>query len=144
MTDERNDHYTERQPDLTQPHGTPAQGTQAQGTPAQGTHTPGSAAQAQRRDYTEEFRVSGEAVLSKIKELVHEGNVRRITIKNDDGRTLIEIPLTLGVIGTVLLPVWAAIGAIAALAANLTIAVERTDVGERAASVTDAVEKTAG
>lgn len=74
---------------------------------------------------TEEFKVSGEAVVSKVKELVREGNVRRITIKNEEGRTLIEIPLTIGVIGTVLLPVWAAIGAIAALAANLTIAVER-------------------
>lgn len=74
---------------------------------------------------TEEFRISGEAVVSKIKELVREGNVRRITIKNDEGKTLIEIPLTVGVIGTVLLPVWAAIGAIAALVANLTIAVER-------------------
>src|SRR5690606_14490930 len=84
-----------------------------------------------RRQYTEEFRVSGESVLAKIKELVHEGNVRRITIKNDDGRTLIEIPLTLGVIGTVLLPVWAAIGAIAAMAANLTIAVERTEGAPR-------------
>ncbi len=79
------------------------------------------------RKLKEEFRVSGEAVLAKVKELVREGNVRRITIKNDDGRTLIEIPLTLGVIGTVLLPVWAAIGAIAALAANLTIAVERVE-----------------
>jgi hypothetical protein len=76
-------------------------------------------------DHVEEFRVSGEAVLSKIKELVREGNVRRITIKNEEGRTLIEIPLTIGVIGTVLLPVWAAIGAIAALAANLTLAVDR-------------------
>ncbi|MEJ2667605.1 MAG: DUF4342 domain-containing protein [Deinococcales bacterium] len=75
--------------------------------------------------FTEEFKVSGEAVVSKIKELVREGNVRRITIKNEDGHTLIEIPLTIGVIGTVLLPVWAAIGAIAALVANLTIAVER-------------------
>lgn len=83
--------------------------------------------QEPRRHYTEEFRVSGERVLAKVKELVHEGNVRRITIKNDDGKTLIEIPLTLGVIGTVLLPVWAAIGAIAALAANLTIAVDRVD-----------------
>ncbi|HZW99485.1 MAG TPA: DUF4342 domain-containing protein [Trueperaceae bacterium] len=83
--------------------------------------------QEPRRQYTEEFRVSGERVLAKVKELVHEGNVRRITIKNDDGKTLIEIPLTLGVIGTVLLPVWAAIGAIAALAANLTIAVDRVD-----------------
>jgi hypothetical protein len=78
-----------------------------------------------RTDHVEEFRVSGEAVVSKIKELVREGNVRRITIKNEEGRTLIEIPLTIGVIGTVLLPVWAAIGAIAALAANLTLAVER-------------------
>jgi hypothetical protein len=77
------------------------------------------------KPHTEEFRVSGEAVLAKIKELVREGNVRRITIKNEEGRTLIEIPLTIGVIGTVLLPVWAAIGAIAALAANLTLAVER-------------------
>jgi hypothetical protein len=76
-------------------------------------------------EHVEEFRVSGEAVLSKIKELVREGNVRRITIKNEEGRTLIEIPLTIGVIGTVLLPVWAAIGAIAALAANLTLAVDR-------------------
>lgn len=75
--------------------------------------------------FTEEFKVSGEAVVSKIKELLREGNVRRISIKNDEGRTLIEIPLTLGVIGTLLLPVWAGIGAIAALAANLTIAVER-------------------
>ncbi len=78
------------------------------------------------RTVTEEFRVSGEAVVSKVKELVREGNVRRITIKNDDGKVLIEIPLTIGVIGTVLLPVWAAIGAIAALVANLTISVEKT------------------
>lgn len=74
----------------------------------------------------EEFRISGEAVLAKIKELVREGNVRRIAIKNEEGRTLIEIPLTVGVIGTLLLPVWAAIGSIAALVANLTIAVERS------------------
>ena len=75
--------------------------------------------------HVEEFRVSGEMMVAKVKELVREGNVRRITIKNEEGRTLIEIPLTIGVIGTVLLPVWAAIGAIAALAANLTLAVER-------------------
>lgn len=100
--------------------------------------------QKQGRSYTEEFKVSGEAVLSKVRELVHEGNVRRITIKNDDGKTLIEIPLTLGVIGTVLLPVWAAIGAIAALAANLTIAVERTDAGVKAGSDAGEVEKTSG
>jgi hypothetical protein len=76
---------------------------------------------------TEEFQVKGEAVISKIKEIVHEGNVRRIIIKNEDGKTYVEIPLTIGVIGALLLPVWAAIGAIAALAANLIIVVERED-----------------
>jgi hypothetical protein len=85
-------------------------------------------------DHVEEFRVSGEAVVAKVKELVREGNVRRITIKNEEGRTLIEIPLTIGVIGTILLPVWAAIGAIAALAANLTLAVERRAEGPDAAA----------
>jgi Domain of unknown function (DUF4342) len=77
---------------------------------------------------TQEFKLSCDSVLGKIKELVHEGNVHRVTIKNDDGHTLIEIPLTIGVVGALLLPVWAAIGAIAALAASLTIVVERTDV----------------
>lgn len=75
----------------------------------------------------EEFRVDGDAMVSKIKEILHEGNVRRIIIKNEQGETLIEIPLTLGVVGAVLLPVWAAIGALAALAARFSIIVERTD-----------------
>ncbi len=85
------------------------------------------------RTVTEEFRVSGEAVLAKVKELVREGNVRRITIKNDEGKVLIEIPLTIGVVGAVLLPVWAAISAIAALVANLTISVEKVADADRAA-----------
>lgn len=94
------------------------------------TNAAGATKQTHHGDsFTEEFKVSGEAVVSKIKELVREGNVRRIIIKNEEGSTLIEIPLTIGVIGTVLLPVWAAIGAIAALAANLTIAVERRGAG---------------
>jgi hypothetical protein len=76
----------------------------------------------------EEYQVSGDELIGKVKELVHEGNIRRIIIKNEEGKTLIEIPLTLGVIGAVLLPVWAAIGAIAALAANFTLVVEK--VGE--------------
>jgi hypothetical protein len=75
----------------------------------------------------EEFRVSGEMLLSKIKELVHEGNVRRILVKNDAGQVIAEFPLTAGVVGAILLPIWAAIGAIAALAADLTIVVERRD-----------------
>jgi Flp pilus assembly pilin Flp len=73
----------------------------------------------------EEFKVNGEALLTKVKEILHEGNVRRIIIKDEKGQTLIEVPLTIGVVGVVLLPVWAAIGALAALAAKLTIMVEK-------------------
>src|SRR5690625_7348831 len=68
---------------------------------------------------------TGDRGVETVKKLIREVNVRRITIKNEEGRTLLEIPLTLGVVGTVLLPVWAAIGAVAALVANLTISVER-------------------
>lgn len=75
----------------------------------------------------EELKVTGESLLAEIKRLLHEGNVRRIILKNEEGVTLIEIPLTLGVVGALLFPVWAAIGAIAALAANLTIVVERVE-----------------
>lgn len=76
---------------------------------------------------TEEFIVSGEEVLAKVKELVREGNVRRIAIRNPEGRTIAEFPLTIGVIGAVLLPMWAAIGAVAALVTNCTIVVEREE-----------------
>jgi len=75
----------------------------------------------------EEYQVSGDELIAKVKEIVHEGNIRRISIKNEEGKTLIEIPLTLGVIGAILLPVWAAIGAIAALAANFTLVVEKVE-----------------
>jgi Flp pilus assembly pilin Flp len=74
---------------------------------------------------TEEIKIRGEELLAKVKELVREGNVRRLIIKDGEGATLIEVPLTVGVIGAVLLPVWAAIGAIAALATDCTIVVER-------------------
>ena len=75
----------------------------------------------------EEFRVDGEQLVSKIKEIIHEGNVRRIIIKNEKDEVLVELPLTIGVVGALLLPVWAAVGAIAALAAKLTIVVEKVD-----------------
>jgi CBS domain-containing protein len=74
---------------------------------------------------TEEFQVNGDALLSKIKELLHEGNIRRIIIKNEDGRTLIDMPLTVGVMGILLAPQLAAIGAIAALVTHGTIVVEK-------------------
>jgi CBS domain-containing protein len=76
---------------------------------------------------TEEFQVSGDALVAKIKELVHEGNIRHIAIKNEDGRTLVDIPLTLGVVGTLLAPQLAAIGAIAALVTDCTIVVEKVE-----------------
>jgi hypothetical protein len=82
---------------------------------------------SEEKSRTEEYQVRGEDLIAEIKKVVHEGNIRRIIIKNEEGKPLIEIPLTLGVIGAVLLPVWAAIGAIAALAARFTLVVERVD-----------------
>lgn len=78
---------------------------------------------------TEEFEISGEGLLANIKELVHEGNIRRIIIKNEEGKTLIDIPLTLGVVGVFLAPQLAAIGAIAALVTHGSIVVEKVDAG---------------
>ena len=92
----------------------------------------------------EEHKVRGENLVSKIKEILHEGNVRRISIKNEDGKELIEIPLTLDLVGTLLLPAFAVVGAIAALVTNCSIVVEREDdepeVVEEAAEVEVEVE----
>lgn len=76
---------------------------------------------------SEEYEVRGEDLLSRVKELVREGNIRRITIRSEQGNTLIEIPLAIGVVGAMLLPVWASVGALAALVTNCTIAVERRE-----------------
>ena len=73
----------------------------------------------------EELKVTGEMLVATIRALLHEGNIRRFIIKNEEGRTLIEVPLTIGVVGALLLPVWAAIGALAALATKCTIVVEK-------------------
>jgi hypothetical protein len=73
----------------------------------------------------EEFEVTGEKLLASIKRLVHEGNIRRISIRNASGVTLLEIPLVVGLAGAVFVPVWAAIGALAALVANCTLVIER-------------------
>jgi len=75
----------------------------------------------------DEFQVKGEELIAKVKELIREGNIRRIIIDNDEGRTLIEIPMTIGVVGALLLPALAAVGAIAALVTNCTIRVQRKD-----------------
>jgi hypothetical protein len=74
-----------------------------------------------------EFKVKGEDLLRKIREIIHEGNVSRIIIKDDTGKVYIEIPVTLGVIGALIAPVLAAVGALAALAADFTIEVIRRD-----------------
>jgi hypothetical protein len=76
---------------------------------------------------TEEFQVSGDEIIAKIKELVREGNIRRIAIRNEEGRTLIDLPLTLGVVGILVAPQLAALGAIAALVTHGTIVVEKIE-----------------
>jgi hypothetical protein len=76
---------------------------------------------------TEEFKVDGEKLLAKIKELIHEGNIRKVIIKDKDGKTMMEIPMTLGVVGALIAPQLAAIGAIAALLTEATIVVEKSE-----------------
>ncbi len=75
----------------------------------------------------ESFEIKGEQLLKKVKELIEEGNIRKITIKNKAGKELMSFPLTFGVVGAVLAPVLAAIGAVAALMESCTISVERED-----------------
>ncbi len=76
---------------------------------------------------TEELSISGEKLVSTIKEIIRQGNVRRIGVQNKNGEQLFEIPLTIGVVGTLLLPTLAALGAIAALVTECTIVVERLE-----------------
>jgi repressor of nif and glnA expression len=73
----------------------------------------------------EKFRVSGSDILKKVEEIIKEGNARRIIIKNEKDETIIEFPVTVGVVGVVLAPVLAAVGAVAALVTNATIIVEK-------------------
>ncbi len=77
--------------------------------------------------HTEEFHVRGEQLLAKIKELIHQGNIRRVVIKDKDDKTLVEFPMTIGVVGALLAPTLAAIGAVAALVTEATVVVERTE-----------------
>lgn len=73
---------------------------------------------------SQRIRVRGEELLGKVRELIHEGNTRRIIVIGDDGTTLLEIPLTAGIMGTVMAPALVAIGAMAALATNYTLLIE--------------------
>ena len=88
-------------------------------------------ADSNERVTVEEFKISGDALVSKIKSLIRQGNIRRIIIKNENGHTLIEIPMTVGVlggaIGAVFFPVIAAVGVIGAMVAHLTVVIERQE-----------------
>jgi Domain of unknown function (DUF4342) len=75
----------------------------------------------------ESFRVNGEALLKKIKDLIEEGNIRKITIHDKDGKELMSFPLTIGIVGALIVPVLAAIGALAALIGECSITVEREE-----------------
>lgn len=75
----------------------------------------------------EEFTINGDEVVGKIKDLINEGNIRRIVIKNEEGKSLIEFPVTVGAVGLILAPTLAAVGAIAALVTKCTIVVEREE-----------------
>ena len=94
----------------------------------------------------EEIKVRGDEAIAKIKELVREGNVRRISIRNAEGDTLLEVPLTIGVVGALLAPTLAALGAVAALVTDCTIRVERieTDASEAVPDASEATEADAG
>lgn len=75
---------------------------------------------------TEEFKIDGEKLIAKVKELLNEGNIRKLIIKDKEGKTLMEIPMTFGVVGALLAPQLAAIGAIAALVTEATLVVEKS------------------
>lgn len=80
---------------------------------------------AKTTNKNESFRVSGENLLKEVRRLIKEGNIRRITIKDKNDKTILEFPLTIGVVGAVLAPALAAVGAVAALVTECTISVER-------------------
>lgn len=100
---------------------------------------------AEPKTTREEFRVDGEQLLAKVKELIQHGNVRRLIIKNKDGKTLLEIPLTYGVAGVAALavfaPVLAAVGAVAALVTECSVIVERDDSQPEEGQVVDKTSK---
>ena len=82
---------------------------------------------SEEKVHSEEFRVNGEELIAKVKNLVNEGNIRRIIIKDKEGKVIFEIPLTFGILGALIAPQLAALGAIAALVTEATVVVEKDD-----------------
>jgi len=78
-----------------------------------------------QNENTEEFKVKSSDLLKKVQDVIKEGNARRIIIKNEKDEVIVEFPLTIGAIGIILAPLFAAIGAIAAIATNCTLVVEK-------------------
>ena len=76
---------------------------------------------------TEEFEFNGEELIALIKELIHKGNIRRIILKSEEGLVLVDIPLSIGILGTLVAPQLAALGAIAALVTKGTMVVEKIE-----------------
>ncbi len=75
----------------------------------------------------EEFKLSGDEIVKKVKEVIKEGNARKIIIKNEEGKTVMEIPLTFALVGAALLPALAAVGAVAGILTKCTLVVEKRD-----------------
>lgn len=86
---------------------------------------------SKKREWSEEMKVSGEELVGTIRRLVKEANVRRIVVKSSEGKTLIEIPLALGLAGIALLPVYSSLALMAALLTECTIVVQRTEKAEK-------------
>jgi hypothetical protein len=84
-----------------------------------------------QKNIGEEIKVRGEELLKKVKEIVHQGNIRKIIIKNAEGRVMLEIPLTIGVVGAALAPVLAAVGALAALTMDFKIEIIKREPGDQ-------------
>ena len=82
-------------------------------------------------DIKHEFKVKGEELVEKIKQLLHEGNIRRIIVKDEEGKVYLEIPVTFGVVGILMAPTIAALGAIAAMVANLKVEVIKMEEPEK-------------
>jgi Domain of unknown function (DUF4342) len=89
------------------------------------------------KTFFEEIKVLGNELVDKVRALIHEGNVRRIIIKDDHGHTFVEIPVSVAAVGAVFAPVLAAVGAIAAMAAKFTIVVEKADAEKADAEKAD-------
>lgn len=96
-------------------------------TPTTAQTTPCPPGATEEHSTKEILQLKGEALVAKVKELIHEGNVRRIIVKNDRGHVVLEVPVTAGVVALVAAPVVTAIGAIAALAHEWSIEVERDE-----------------